>query len=106
MEKWCKYLRRCPVRDKISVENNVSGSSRRPVGTEYEGYCVPNGTPMFVCASVFYRYHIPNGMQSVCKCIGISLQNRFCKEKICEDPLNPRCHVCRLGAVLRVEIKN
>ena len=67
MIKWRKYLKQCPFRDKISVENNVSGSSRRPVGTEYEEYCVPNGTPWRMCASIFYRYHIPNGMTALIK---------------------------------------
>ena len=67
MIKWRKYLRSCPFRDKISVGNNVSGSSRRPVGTEYEEYCVPKGTPRFAGASVFYRYHIPNGMTKLIK---------------------------------------
>ena len=57
-DEWAK----CPVRDEISVEKRNPACSRRPVGTEYEGYCVPNGTPKLACASVFYQYYIPNGM--------------------------------------------
>ena len=57
--------RRCPVRDKISVERRISPMrSRRPFrdGMVVEKYCVPNGTLGLACASVFYQYCIPNGM--------------------------------------------
>ena len=45
----------CPVRDKISVEIEYPRNARRPVGTEYEGYCVPNGTPGVARVSIFYQ---------------------------------------------------
>ena len=64
MIKWCKYWRKRPVRDEISVENKISPTSaRRPVmdGISVEN-CVPNGTPKLSYASVFYRHRIPNGM--------------------------------------------
>ena len=41
--------RKCPGRDGRAVEK----------------YCVPNGTPGLACASVFYRYRIPNGMPRI-----------------------------------------
>ena len=64
MEKWRKYWRRFPVREKISVEETDLHALRRPVrdGIWIEKYGVPNGTPWYVCAPIFYRYHIPNGM--------------------------------------------
>ena len=64
MIKWRTYWRSSPVRDKISVENVILPTDTcRPVGTEYDGYCVPNGTPGFAGALIFYQYRIPNGMR-------------------------------------------
>ena len=67
MIKWRKYLKRCPFRDKISVEKAEQLALRRPFGDGIwiEKYCVPNGTPWRMCASVFYRYYIPNGMTAL-----------------------------------------
>ena len=62
MLKCCKYWSSSPFRDEILVEKAYQRALRRPVGTECEKYCVPNGTPGLARASVFYRYHIPNGM--------------------------------------------
>jgi len=51
MIKWRKYLKWRPFGDGIWIEK----------------YCVPDGTPWRVCASIFYRYHIPNGMTAYIK---------------------------------------
>ena len=69
MIKWRKYLKRCPFRDKISVEKIEQPALRRPFwdGIWIEKYCVPNGTPWRMRASVFYRYYIPNGMTAFIK---------------------------------------
>ena len=64
MLKWRKYWKSRPGRDEISVERRISPvRSRRPVrdGMVVEKYCVPNGTHGLACASVFYRYLVPNG---------------------------------------------
>ena len=69
MIKWRKYLKRCPFRDKISVEKAEQSALRRPSGDGIwiEKYCVPNGTPWRICASIFYRYYIPKGMTVLIK---------------------------------------
>ena len=55
MVKWHIYWRSSPVRDEILVE--------KPSRIYHQGqHCVPDGTLGFVCASVFYQHHIPNGM--------------------------------------------
>ena len=62
MIKRCKYWKKRPVRDEISVENEYRHAAlRRPVRDEIS-CCVPNGTPGLVRASTFYQYRIPNGM--------------------------------------------
>ena len=59
-------MKRCPFRDKISVEKAEQLALRRPLGDGIwiEKYCVPNGTPWRMCASIFYRYYIPIGMRA------------------------------------------
>ena len=67
MIKWRKYLKRCPFRDKISVEKAEQLALRLPFGDGIwiEKYYVPNGTPWRMRASVFYRYYIPKGIASL-----------------------------------------
>ena len=77
MIKWRRYLERCPFRDKISVEKAEQPALRRPFGDGIwiEKYCVPDGTPWRICASVFYRYHIPNGIAPSAEYVRHSVRN-------------------------------
>ena len=54
-------------RNEISVEKADTHVLRRPFGDGIwiGKYCVPNGTPWRMCASVFYRYYIPKGMTAL-----------------------------------------
>ena len=67
MIKCRKYWGSSPDRDEISVEKADLHALRRPFGDgiRMKKYCVPNGTPCRVCASIFYRYYIPNGMTAL-----------------------------------------
>ena len=71
--------RRSPVRDNILVEKRTfSVRTRRPVRDGMSGkHCVPNGTPRFACAFVFYQYHIPNGMTKSMRQFSISAFGGF-----------------------------
>ena len=48
-----------------------------------EKHCVPDGTPVFACASGFYQYRIPNGMQRSAE---------FAKSLFSKGTLNNKTH--------------
>ena len=65
-------LHNCSVRNKIWVEKYFTDmhdcSVRNRISVRY---CVPDGTPKIVGASVFYQYPIPNGIKQerICFCM-------------------------------------